>query len=575
MKSSREKVKALWEDRENQSQYFKWLMAYSRPYIGKILFLIVIEVMGTILGIEMALLSKNVIDSASEGKSIITILIFYIICILGTQVITVVTSLCSTMLDEHFSFGIRKQVYDKIIRSSWLDVEKYHTGDLMTRMTSDAGNIADGITKVIPSIIELLFELVAVFFTLFMYSRFLALFALALAPLAALFSLLLGRKLKYLQIKVQESETAYRSFIQESLANLLIVKAFANEDLFSQDLVTLRKNRFNWVWKKSKLGVAASASMSFTFELGYIAAFTYGVLQISAKVISYGTLTVFLTLVNRVQAPVISIASQLPGLVSILASAGRVMDIQNIALEKHEENVSLQTGIGVSVKDLTFGYNKDIVLQDISFEIHPGEFVAIVGESGIGKTTLIRLLMSFAAPNKGIIEYSDKDGRTMEANADVRRFISYVPQGNTLFSGTIRSNILMGKADASEEELMQAIELSSSQSFINEMEDGLDTVIGEKGLGVSEGQAQRIAIARALIRKSPFIILDEATSALDEVTELKVLSGLRQLTPRPTCLLITHRRSVLQYCDRELKIENRNMHECDSVSLEAEENRYI
>ena len=243
------------------------------------------------------------------------------------------------------------------------------------------------------------------------------------------------------------------------------------------------------------------------------------------------------------------------------------MDIQNIALEKHEENVSLQTGIGVSVKDLTFGYNKDIVLQDISFEIHPGEFVAIVGESGIGKTTLIRLLMSFAAPNKGIIEYSDKDGRTMEANADVRRFISYVPQGNTLFSGTIRSNILMGKADASEEELMQAIELSSSQSFINEMEDGLDTVIGEKGLGVSEGQAQRIAIARALIRKSPFIILDEATSALDEVTELKVLGGLRKLTPRPTCLLITHRRSVLQYCDRELKIENHNMRECDSVSL--------
>lgn len=575
MKSSKERVRELWGDRENQSKYFRWLLSYSKPYIWKITLMILVSVVGTMISIQMAVLSKNVIDRATAGQPIISILILYILCMLVMEATGVITSLVSTMMNEHFSFGIRKQVYDKIIRSTWLETEKYHTGDLMTRMTSDAGNIADGIVNVIPSVIELLIELIAVFCTLFAYSKFLAIFSLFLTPFGGLASLLLGRKLKFLQVKVQESETSYRSFIQESLANLLIVKAFTNENLFSDELVRLREERFSWVWKKSKLGVGASTSMSAVFEIGYIAAFTYGVLQISAKAITYGTLTVFLTLVNRVQTPVIQLAGKFPALIAIIASAGRVMDIQNIPLEKHQEDQLVTEQIGVTVRNLTFGYNKDVVLEDVSFDIKPGEFVAIVGESGIGKTTLIRLLLSFVNPDRGSIIYTDCAGNKVDANADVRKFISYVPQGNTLFSGTLRSNILMGKANATKEELDQAIDLSSSRSFLKDMPDGVDTVIGEKGLGVSEGQAQRIAIARAFIRKSPFIILDEATSALDEVTELKVLGGLRKLEPRPTCLLITHRRSVLQYCDRELKIENRRMSEISNLSLDNEQNRYI
>ena len=537
--------------------------------------LILISFCGTMMNIEMAVLSKEVIDHATNGDGITTALLWYVVLMVVMQIVNVITTFASTMMNEHFSFGIRKQVYDKIVHSAWLETEKYHTGDLMTRMTSDAGNIADGIVNTIPSIIELMIELIAVFFTLFSYSKFLALFSLFLAPFAGMVSLLLGRKLKVLQIRVQESETAYRSFIQESLANLLIVKSFTNEDRFTEELVHLRKERFAWVWKKTKLNVGASASMSATFEIGYIAAFTYGVLQVSAKVISFGTMTIFLTLVNRIQTPVFQLASKLPSLVSIVASAGRVMDIQNIPLEKHEQNSLSTAQIGVSVRNLTFGYNKEVVLDGVSFDINPGEFVAIVGESGIGKTTLIRLLLSFVSPDSGNIVYIDGSGKKTDANAEVRHFISYVPQGNTLFSGTLRSNILMGKPDATQEELEEAIEYSASKSFLDEMPDGVDTIIGEKGLGVSEGQAQRIAIARALIRKSPFIILDEATSALDEATELNVLGGLRKMSPRPTCLLITHRKSVLQYCDRELKIENRCMNEISDLSLENEQNNYI
>ncbi|MCH4192422.1 MAG: ABC transporter ATP-binding protein/permease [Butyrivibrio sp.] len=569
------RAKQLWGDRENQGKYFKWLIAYSKPYLWKITGMMVLQISGTMLSIGMAIISKRVIDNATAGKSMLTALVLYIILLVISELILLFTELASTMLNEYYSFGIRKQVYDKILRSTWMETQRFHTGDLMTRMTSDAGNIANGVINIIPNTIELIIELIAVFVTLFIYSHFLAVFALCLAPVAGILSIFLGRKLKYLQTGVQESETAYRSFIQESLANILIVKAFANEDFFSDELVELRQKRFQWVWRKSKLGTGASAAMSATFELGYVAAFAYGVLQISAKAITFGTMTVFLQLVNRVQAPVVQLAEQIPGIASVLASAARVMEIQNIELEEHKEKAPVRGQIGVCVQNLVFGYNKDLILENDSFKIEPGEFVAIVGESGIGKTTLIRLLMSFITPNEGTIRYFDLNGQSEAVSADVRKFISYVPQGNTLFSGTLRKNLLMGNLAATEDEIEAAIELASCKSFIDEMPDGLDTVIGEKGHGVSEGQAQRLAIARALLRKSPFLILDEATSALDEGTELKVLGGLRQLSPRPTCLLVTHRRSVLQYCDRELKIEDRNISEALAFSDNTGENSYV
>ena len=201
------------------------------------------------------------------------------------------------------------------------------------------------------------------------------------------------------------------------------------------------------------------------------------------------------------------------------------------------------------------------MLKDIDLDIKPGEFVAIIGESGIGKTTLIRLIMSFMQGNQGMITFMNEQGDTERANAGTREFLSYVPQGNTLFSGTIRENIVQGKHDATDEEIYEALKLSSAYEFVNELPNGLDTKIGERGHGLSEGQSQRLAIARAFIRKAPFLILDEATSALDEKTEVEVLKGLAQLSPRPTCMIITHRKSILAYCDREIKIENKQIAE--------------
>lgn len=562
-----QKAKALWKDRENQMHYIKWLGHYSKPFIGRIALVMFLNIFSSVIALVMALVSKNIIDSATSGgkNKVLWMIAVYFGMIVLMQLMGIVLTLLRTMLAERFSFGIRKQIYDKILRSKFLDIQKYHTGDLMTRLTSDAGTIADGIITTIPEIITLVIELIMVFFTLFYFSPLLAVFALLIAPVAVVTGWWFGGKLKKLQVKVQETEAAYRSFMQESVANLLIMKSFANEQYATDRLVELRENRFFWVLKKTKLSVISSTSMSMSFQLGYIVAFTYGALQVASKAITYGTMSVFLTLVNRVQSPIMMLAQQIPRAVSVLASAGRVIELQNIALEEYSDKNIAAENVGLKVEHLDFGYSDEQVLKDVNLEVKPGEMIAVVGESGIGKTTLIRLVMSFMKPDSGNVTFYNAAGEEELTNATCREFISYVPQGNTLFSGTIRENIRMGRLDATEEEMLEALRMTASYDFIMNLPKGLDTVIGEKGHGLSEGQAQRIAIARALVRKAPFLILDEATSALDEATELAVLEGINRQNPKPTCLVITHRMSVLKYCDREVKIENKKVNEQDKV----------
>jgi ABC-type multidrug transport system fused ATPase/permease subunit len=477
----------------------------------------------------------------------------------GMLGLDMVSQLISLVMNEKFSFGIRKQVYEQIIHSYWMDVKRYHSGDLMTRLTSDAGNISDGIIYTIPTIIKLGFQFVVAFATMFYYSPILALVALLMGPFAALISIVLGRKLRYLTQKVQESESMYRSFMQESIANLLVVKSFMNEEYATNRLVELRDNRFYWVYKKSRMGIFSSMFMALTFQAAYIIAFTVGALALSGGTITYGTMSLFLVLINRIQAPIVGLAQQIPRIVQIFTSAERVIELENIPIEEPAKIPEPKGAVGVDVKGLTFGYDEENVLENLDLDIKPGEFVAIIGESGIGKTTLIRLMMSFMSHYEGSITFNSEGGDSVSATAGMRQWMSYVPQGNTLFSGTIRENIRMGKLDATDEEMEEALKMAAAYDFVKELPNGIDTVIGERGHGISEGQAQRIAIARCLVRKSPFVILDEATSSLDPETELAVLKGMQNITPRPTCVIITHRLSVLPYCDRQIKIENKNL----------------
>ncbi len=547
------------KDWKNQKNYYYWLKEYTKPYLPRIILLLLIDSAVTLVSTYMAVVSKNIIDKATGGSNIVGYLVLYAVMTFGMLGLDMVSQLISLVMNEKFSFGIRKQVYEQIIHSYWMDVKRYHSGDLMTRLTSDAGNISDGIIYTIPTIIKLGFQFVVAFATMFYYSPILALVALLMGPFAALISIVLGRKLRYLTQKVQESESMYRSFMQESIANLLVVKSFMNEEYATNRLVELRDNRFYWVYKKSRMGIFSSMFMALTFQAAYIIAFTVGAMALSGGTITYGTMSLFLVLINRIQAPIVGLAQQIPRIVQIFTSAERVIELENIPIEEPAKIPEPKGAVGVDVKGLTFGYDEENVLENLDLDIKPGEFVAIIGESGIGKTTLIRLMMSFMSHYEGSITFNSEGGDSVSATAGMRQWMSYVPQGNTLFSGTIRENIRMGKLDATDEEMEEALKMAAAYDFVKELPNGIDTVIGERGHGISEGQAQRIAIARCLVRKSPFVILDEATSSLDPETELAVLKGMQNITPRPTCVIITHRLSVLPYCDRQIKIENKNL----------------
>ena len=397
-------------------------------------------------------------------------------------------------------------------------------------------------------------------------------------------------KLKSLYKEAQEEDVKYRSFMQESIQNIMIVKTFCMEKINMHKLLEIQDNKYKIAMRNTKLSVMTSMSMSFCSSLAYFSIFTWGVLNIAKGVTTYGTFTGMLQLYNKVQAPFSSLASMIPGLISTIAAAERLMEIETIPVEKMADENELNDITNKSLDEIavdnitnfesTLFNNPDIIFDNVYFAykdnnyilnkinltIDSGETIAFVGPSGEGKTTMIRLILSLINPTKGNLFISEND-LIKDMNRNFRNLISYVPQGNTLFSGTIRSNLLYGKPYATDDELKEALTNACAIDFVNELEDGLDTMIGEKGVGISEGQAQRIAIARAFLRVRPILILDEATSSLDPETEVKVLKSVKSLSSNPTCIIITHRPSALNICNRIMKLEKGHIREVSRKSI--------
>lgn len=291
--------------------------------------------------------------------------------------------------------------------------------------------------------------------------------------------------------------------------------------------------------------------------MGYLLAFGWGAVRLAQKAISYGTLTAFLQLVGQVQSPFIGLAYTLPRIIATAASVERIMELEDLEMEKPVEKLPDRFSVEVILDEVDFSYNKEeLVLEKASFDLKPGETLALIGPSGEGKTTIIRLILALLKPNRGQLFFRDDMGIDYPVNAATRDWIAYVPQGNTLFSGTIAENLKCGNPIASDDELKEAAIKACAWEFIQKLPDGLNTVLGEHGLGLSEGQAQRISIARAILRNAPVLILDEATSALDMDLEMRVLEGIKNLKPARACLVITHRLSALQMCSRVLKLKD-------------------
>ena len=567
----------------------KWMGSYAKPAVPFLIFSIIVNIIFALIGIYNVTVSKSLIDSAISGDSNATIrwLIIMLVITLISMLSSPITSFMSTHSSIKLTQNIQRKIYQHIQCSDWLEQSKFHSVSLLTRVTSDVSNISSAILGTIPSLVSLTVTLVGSFYTLISWAPSIAFAAVFIGPFLILVGKYFSRKLKDLYKEAQEEDVKYRSFMQESIQNIMIVKTFCMEKINMHRLVEIQNNKYKIAMRNTKLSVMTSMSMSFCSSIAYFTIFTWGVLNIAKGVSTYGTFTGMLQLYSKVQAPFSSLASMIPGLISTIAAAERLMEIEAIPVEKMADEKelddigSLEVALDSISSKVSSTFNKpNIVFDNVSFAykannnilnninltIDAGETIAFVGPSGEGKTTMIRLILSLINPTEGNVLLSEGN-LVKEINRNYRELISYVPQGNTLFSGSIRDNLKYGNPNASDDEIKAALKNACALDFVNELEDGLDTMIGEKGVGISEGQAQRIAIARSFLRERPILILDEATSALDPETEVNVLKAVRELPTKPTCIIITHRPSALNICNRIMKLEKGHLREVSRESI--------
>lgn len=549
----------------------KWIFSHAKPVIPYLIFSIIVNAIFAIIGIYNVVVSKSLIDSAIGGNSQETIkwLIVMICITLFSMLSSPVTSFMSTHSSMKLNQGIQRKIYKHIEYSDWLEQSKFHSVSLLTRVTSDVGNISSALLGTIPSLVSLTITLVGSFYTLINWAPSIALAAVFIGPFLILIGRVFSGKLKAIYKESQEIDVKYRSFMQESIQNIMIVKTFCMENINLDKLIGIQNEKYKIGMKNTKLSVMTSMSMSFCSSLAYFSIFTWGVLNIAKGVTTYGTFTGMLQLYSKVQAPFSSLAGMIPGLISTIAAAERLMEIEAIPLEKASPiNISNEfTNPDIEFENVSFGYKENsTIIDDIDLTIESGETIAFVGPSGEGKTTIIRMILALINPTKGKVTLTEGTIKK-ELTKDYRDLISYVPQGNTLFSGTIADNLRFGNPDSTEEEMLEALENACALDFVNELEDGLDSLVGERGVGISEGQAQRISIARSFLRKKPILILDEATSALDPETEVQVLKSVRSLENKPTCIIITHRPSALNICNRIIRLQKGEISEVSRESI--------
>ena len=541
----------------------KWIFKVCQKQVPLMILLVILNAVYGVSSVFFAKFSKNIIDGATQAKDF-DIVVKFALCMLGLVVFQMTLNITKNSLSERCSARLemilKKYLLDLVISKDYQKVTSYHTGDLQNRMFNDVRLVATGFTTIIPEAAYFGAKLLSSLIYLIIIDKIFALIFVVGGCAVFLITRLFRKTLKKLHKNVQETEGKTRSFIQEILTNLLVIKAFSVEDRINDTTDELQEYNFGARMKKRNFSICANVGLGAVFSVGTVFAIAFGAYSILFKGMTYGTVTAIIQLVNQVQSPFVSLSGIMPKYYTTLASAERLMELDDLPNETQKNATEIdavkvyQELKSIDFNNISFKYDRDIILDNTSLKINKGDFVAIMGISGIGKSTLLKLLLGVFNLNSGSI-ILETDSGSIPIDKNTRKMFSYVPQGNMLISGTIRDNITFINQNASDEEIEQAVRISCSKQFIDELPNGIETVIGEKGLGLSEGQVQRLAIARSLLANAPVILLDEATSALDENTEKEFLQNLKELK-NVTCIIVSHKMAALEICNKKIQIKD-------------------
>lgn len=516
-----------------------------------------------VTGLIFVALSKRTVDIATGNASGNLTL-----CVVGLVTAVVVELICAAignrtaeLSEADMKNKLQERLFSRLMSTTWNGNERFHSGETLSRLTEDCRVAAECLCRTVPTVIIAAVQLVGAFLFLWYFSPILAIILIVLLPLFFLAGKVFFRKMKVLTRRIRDIESRLQERMQESLQHRILLITCRQTYRTIEAIRALHHSRYSIVRKRANITMYSRTAVIAGFESGYLAAFLWGIMGLYKGTITFGMMTAYLQLAGQIQRPLAELARLLPGLIQSHTAFSRISEIESLPSEENQSEPATEEEnkpAGISFHNVSFRYPgaDHPVLNNFSHTFKPGSKTAIMGETGAGKSTLLRLILALMRPQEGeidIITESGEDFTSIPVSPMTRSRIVYVPQGNSLLSGTIRYNLRTAKPDATEEEMRAALH-DAAADFVFKLKYGLETTCGEHGDGLSEGQAQRIAIARGLLRPGSIMLLDEVSAALDEETEKTLMSRLSSKRHSHTIIFVTHRSGVLPYCDRTLNL---------------------
>ena len=572
------RLKSMWAQ-------IKWIYGYAKHYFWHMLFYTVLGMAGVGVSLLLGLVSRDIVDIITGHKTgeilkyFVMMIVYNVVSLAFTQITNYISSYISMKVDAE----IKADIFSKILITDWESLTSYHTGDLLVRWSSDASNISAGVLNFLPNVVIYIVRFISAFAMIIYFDPSFAIFAFLGLPVSFILSRTLMRRMVRNNERSAMMSAKMSGFNQEAFSNIQTIKAFDLIKLYVENLKSLQKEYISMKLEFQRMSIWTTVLFSTVGMLVSYSSYGWGIYRVWSGAITYGTMTMFLGLSGTLTGAMNNLTSVIPSIISLTTSAGRLMDIVEMPREDYSKDDEAKAfmekykdeGISLKISDITFKYKAGVVnvFEDASMDAHPHEIVALVGPSGEGKTTMLRLLLSLIFSGEcdsviynGIKENENTEYMTLSPSA--RKMFSYVPQGNTLFSGTIAYNMRSVKPDATDEEIIDALKIACAWEFVEKLPEGINSEIKERGGGFSEGQAQRLSIARAIIRKSPILLLDEATSALDVKTERRLLKNIMKDEYPRTCIVTTHRPTVLTICNRVYEIKDKKLNVLDDIEID-------